>query len=220
MTEPLEPPARDLELPVPGRRLGILFSGRGTNMMQLVAATQDGSLDADTAVVLSNRPKAPGIEAAREAGVPVEVLSHRRFPDRESFDRAVVEILRRYEVDLVCLAGFMRILSPVMLEAFPYRIVNLHPSLLPSFPGLKAHDQALEEGVKVSGATVHLVDQHLDHGPIVMQGAVPVRDDDTPETLAARVLEVEHRILPEAVRRLRRGGYRLRNRSLLRQGPD
>ncbi len=220
MTEPHEHPARDFELPVPGRRLGILFSGRGTNMMQLVAATQDGSLDADTAVVLSNRPKAPGIEAARAAGVPVEVLSHRRFPDRESFDRALVEVLRRYEVDLVCLAGFMRILSPVMLQAFPYRIVNLHPSLLPSFPGLKAHDQALERGVKVSGATVHLVDEYLDHGPILVQGAVPVRDDDTPETLAARVLEVEHRILPEAVRRLRRGGYRLRNRSLLRQVPD
>lgn len=220
MTEPHEHPARDLELPIPGRRLGILFSGRGTNLMQLVAATQDGSLDAEVAVALSNRPRAPGIEAARAAGVPVEVLSHRRFPDRESFDRALVEVLRRHEVDLVCLAGFMRILSPVMLEAFPYRIVNLHPSLLPSFPGLKAHDQALERGVKVSGATVHLVDQYLDHGPIVMQGAVPVRDDDTPETLAARVLEVEHRILPEAVRRLRRGGYRLRNRSLLRQVSD
>ena len=220
MTEPHEHPSRDLELPVPGRRLGILFSGRGSNLMKLVEATQDGSLDADAAVAVSNRPKAPGIEAARGAGVPVEVLSHRRFPDRESFDRALVEVLRRYEVDLVCLAGFMRILSPVMLEAFPYRIVNLHPSLLPSFPGLKAHDQALEGGVKVSGATVHLVDRYLDHGPIVMQGAVPVRDDDTPETLAARVLEVEHRIFPEAVGRLRRGGYRLKGRSLIRRVSD
>lgn len=220
MNEPHEHPSRDLALPVPGRRFAVLFSGRGSNMMKLVEAAQDGSLDADAVVVFSNRPKAPGIEAARAAGVPVEVLSHRRFPDRESFDRALVEILRGYEVDFVCLAGFMRILSPVMVGAFPFRILNMHPSLLPAFPGIRAHDQVLERGVKVSGATVHLVDEYLDHGPILMQGAVPVRDDDTPETLAARVLEVEHRIFPEAVRRLRRGGYRLRNRSLIRQVPD
>lgn len=217
---PHEHPHRDEPLPVPGPRLGILISGEGTNMMKLLEAAREGSLDAEPVVVISNRAKARGVERAKSAGVPAEVIPHRAFPDRESFDRALVEALRRHRVDLVCLAGFMRILSPVLTRAFPDRILNIHPSLLPAFPGIRAHHQALDRGVKISGATVHLVDEYLDHGPILLQESVPVEDDDTPDTLADRVRVVEHRLLPEAVRRLRRGGYRIVGRRVTRRAPE
>ncbi len=179
--------------------LGVLISGRGSNLQAILDAIRDGRLRARVGVVLSNVAGAPGLERARAAGVPAEVLSHKDFPSRERYDETLVERLRAYEVDVVCLAGFMRLLSPVFVRAFPGRILNVHPSLLPSFPGLHAQRQALEHGVKVTGATVHLVDEELDHGPILMQSAVPVLDGDDEDSLSARILEQEHKIYPEAI---------------------
>jgi phosphoribosylglycinamide formyltransferase-1 len=150
-------------------------------------------------VVLSNVATAAGLERAREARVPTEVLSHKDFPSREEYDRVLIERLRAHRVDLVCLAGFMRLLSPIFVRAFPGRILNIHPSLLPSFPGLHAQRQALEHGVKVTGATVHVVDEELDHGPILVQSAVPVLEGDDEDSLTARILAEEHRIYPEAI---------------------
>jgi phosphoribosylglycinamide formyltransferase-1 len=183
---------------VPGV-LGVLISGRGSNLQAILNAIRDGKLDARMGVVISNVPGAAGLDRARAAGVPVEVLSHRSFRSREDYDAALVERLRAHGVDLVCLAGFMRLLSPVFVRAFPGRILNVHPSLLPSFPGLHAQRQALEHGVKLTGATVHLVDEELDHGPILVQRAVEVLEGDDEETLSARILEKEHEIYPEAI---------------------
>jgi phosphoribosylglycinamide formyltransferase-1 len=179
--------------------LGVLISGRGSNLQAILNAIRDGKLDARMGVVISNVPGAAGLDRARAAGVPVEVLSHRSFRSREDYDAALVERLRAHGVDLVCLAGFMRLLSPVFVRAFPGRILNVHPSLLPSFPGLHAQRQALEHGVKLTGATVHLVDEELDHGPILVQRAVEVLEGDDEETLSARILEKEHEIYPEAI---------------------
>jgi phosphoribosylglycinamide formyltransferase-1 len=181
------------------KTLGVLVSGRGSNLQAILDAIRDGRLKARVGVVLSNVAGAPGLERARAAGVPAQVLSHKDFPSRERYDEALVERLRAHEVDLVCLAGFMRLLSPVFVRAFPGRILNVHPSLLPSFPGLHAQRQALEHGVKVTGATVHLVDEELDHGPILMQSAVPVLEGDDEDSLSARILEQEHKIYPEAI---------------------
>jgi phosphoribosylglycinamide formyltransferase 1 len=181
------------------RTLGILISGRGSNLQAVLDAIRDRRLDARVGVVISNVASAPGLDRARSAGVPTAVLSHRDYASREEFDAALIDRLRSYEVDLVCLAGFMRLLSPVFVRAFPGRILNIHPSLLPSFPGLHAQRQALEHGVKVTGATVHLVDEELDHGRIVVQRAVPVLEDDDEESLTARILEQEHRIYAEAI---------------------
>lgn len=179
--------------------LGVLISGRGSNLQAILDAIQQGRLDARVGVVISNVAGAPGLERAKKAGVETEVLSHKNFRSREEYDEALLERLRAHEVDLVCLAGFMRLLSPVFVRAFQGRILNVHPSLLPAFPGLHAQRQALEHGVKVTGATVHLVDEELDHGPILLQGAVPVLEDDDEESLSARILEQEHRIYPEAI---------------------
>jgi phosphoribosylglycinamide formyltransferase-1 len=179
--------------------LGVLISGRGSNLQAILDAIQQGRLDARVGVVISNVAGAPGLERAKKAGVETEVLSHKNFRSREEYDEALLERLRAHEVDLVCLAGFMRLLSPVFVRAFQGRILNVHPSLLPAFPGLNAQRQALEHGVKVTGATVHLVDEELDHGPILLQGAVPVLEDDDEESLSARILEQEHRIYPEAI---------------------
>jgi phosphoribosylglycinamide formyltransferase 1 len=181
------------------RTLGVLISGRGSNLQAILDAIRDEKVDARVGVVISNVAGAPGLDRARKAGVPAVVLSHRGFATREDFDAALVERLRSYEVDLVCLAGFMRLLSPVFVRAFPGRILNIHPSLLPSFPGLHAQRQALEHGVKVTGATVHLVDEELDHGRILVQRAVPVLEGDDEESLSARILELEHQIYPEAI---------------------
>jgi phosphoribosylglycinamide formyltransferase-1 len=181
------------------RKLGVLISGRGSNLQAILDAIEGGRLDARVGVVLSNVAGAPGLERARAAGVPTEVLSHKDYPSRERYDEALVARLRAHEVDVVCLAGFIRLLSPGFVRAFPGRILNVHPSLLPAFPGLHAQRQALEHGVKVSGATVHLVDEELDHGPILVQRAVPVLEDDDEESLSARILEQEHRIYPEAI---------------------
>jgi phosphoribosylglycinamide formyltransferase-1 len=181
------------------RTLGILISGRGSNLQAILDAIRDGKLAARVGIVISNVPGAPGLERARKAGVPTEVLSHRDFASREKYDEALVERLRAHQVDVVCLAGFMRLLSPVFVRAFRGRILNVHPSLLPSFPGLHAQRQALDHGVKVTGATVHLVDEELDHGPILLQSAVPVLEDDDEESLSARILKQEHRIYPQAI---------------------
>lgn len=194
------------------RRIGVLISGRGSNLQAIIDATRDGRLDAVVAVVVSNRADALGLRRARDAGIPTAVIDHRAFPAREAFDRALVDELRRHDVALVCLAGFMRLLGPTFLGAFPDRILNIHPSLLPAFPGLHAQRQAFDYGVKISGATVHLVTAELDAGPIVLQAAVPVRDDDTEETLAARILVEEHRIYPEAIRIVLDGRWRIEGR--------
>jgi len=181
-------------------RVGILISGRGSNMVALVEAMRSGTIPAEPAVVLSNVAKAPGLERAAGFGIPTEVVSHRKIKPREVHEHAVVEVLRSYEVDLVCLAGYMRLLSPYMIGEFRNRIVNIHPALLPAFPGLNSQEQALEHGAKVTGCTVHFVDEECDHGPIILQAAVPILEDDTDDTLSARILEQEHRIYPEAVR--------------------
>ena len=200
-----------------GRRLGVLISGRGSNLQAIIDAVADGRLDASIAVVVCNKPNAGGLERATAAGIETAVIEHTAFASREAYDAALVETLRQREIDLVCLAGFMRLLSPVLIDAFPNRILNIHPSLLPAFPGLHGQTQAWEYGTKVAGATVHIVTPELDAGPIVMQATVPVEDDDTPDTLAARVLVEEHRIYPEAIGIVLAGGWRIEGRRFLRQ---
>jgi phosphoribosylglycinamide formyltransferase 1 len=180
------------------KRLGILLSGRGSNFEAIADNVQRGRLAAEIAVVISNRPEAPGIEAARSRGLPSVVLPSQGV-SRAEYDRRIVAELQQHRVDLVCLAGFMRLLSAEFCGAFPLRVLNIHPSLLPAFPGLHAQRQALEHGAKISGCTVHFVDQELDSGPIVLQAAVPVLEDDTEDTLAARILIEEHRIYSEAI---------------------
>lgn len=199
------------------KRIGVLVSGRGSNLQALIDAARCGELGGEVAVVVSNVETAAGLERARRAGIPTAFRDH-RGKKREAFDAEIVEILRAHRVDLVCLAGFMRLLSPVLVRAFPGRIVNIHPALLPAFPGLDAQRQALEHGAKVSGATVHLVDEGLDSGPIVAQEAVSVLSSDTPETLAERILGVEHRLYPRAVRLLLDGRCRVEGRRVLVEG--
>jgi phosphoribosylglycinamide formyltransferase-1 len=199
------------------KKVGVLVSGRGSNLQALIDAARRGELGGEIAVVVSNVERAPALERAREAGISAVFRDHRR-KKREDFDAEIVEILRAHQVDLVCLAGFMRLLSPAFVRAFPGRIVNIHPALLPAFPGLEAQRQAWEHGAKVSGATVHLVDEGLDSGPIVAQEAVPVVSSDTPEMLAARILEAEHRLYPRAVRLLLEGRCRLEGRRVIVEG--
>jgi phosphoribosylglycinamide formyltransferase-1 len=199
------------------KKIGVLVSGRGSNLQALVDAARRGELGGEVGVVVSNVEGALALARAREAGIPAVFRDH-RGKKREDFDAEVVEILRAHQVDLVCLAGFMRLLSPLFVHAFPGRILNIHPALLPAFPGLDAQRQAWEHGAKVSGATVHLVDEGLDSGPIVAQEAVPVLSSDTPETLAARILEVEHRLYPRAVRLLLEGRCRLEGRRVIVEG--
>jgi phosphoribosylglycinamide formyltransferase-1 len=184
------------------RRLGILISGRGSNLKAIIDAIASGRLDATIAVVISNRADAPGLEHARHAGIETLVIGHRDFATREDYDRVLVRELQARGVTLVCLAGFMRLLSSAMIDAFPNRILNIHPSLLPKYPGLHPQQQALDDGATISGATVHIVNTDLDAGPIVLQREVPVLPGDTADILAARILEVEHALYPEAVARL------------------
>ncbi len=186
-------------------QVGILISGRGSNMIALVSAMRDGRVPAEPAVVVSNVPGAPGLEWARSQGVPDAVVDHTKIKPREAHERAVLDVLREYDVEFVCLAGYMRRLSPFLVAAFPSKILNVHPGLLPSFPGLDAQKAALGHGVKIAGCTVHFVDDELDHGPIVLQASVPVQPGDTVETLSARILEQEHRIYPEALALLAAG---------------
>ena len=184
------------------RRLGVLISGRGSNLQAIIDAIKDGRLKATVAIVISNRADALGLDKARAAGIETLVLPQSAYSTREEYDQVLVQHLQERQVDLVCLAGFMRLLSHVFINAFPNAVLNVHPSLLPAFPGLDAQRQAWEHGVRVSGATVHLVTVDLDAGPIVEQAAVPVHADDTPETLAARILVEEHRIYPQAIARI------------------
>jgi phosphoribosylglycinamide formyltransferase 1 len=180
-------------------RIGVLISGRGSNLQAIIDAVGDGRLDAEIAVVISNRPDAAGLERARKAGIETLVLPHKPYADRVAYDIALASALKARGVRLVCLAGFMRLLGPAFIDEFPNAVLNIHPSLLPAFPGLDAQRQALEHGVAVTGATVHLVTADLDAGPILLQAAVEVKDTDTVETLSSRILEQEHRIYPAAV---------------------
>jgi len=182
-------------------KIGILISGRGSNMVALLDAIREGRLDAETSVVISNIESAAGLVKAAERGVATKYISHKGLK-REDHDRQIVAELKERGVSLVCLAGYMRLISPLFIRAFENRVLNIHPSLLPAFPGLDAQRQALEHGVKITGCTVHIVDEELDHGPIVLQRAVEVLDDDTVETLSARILEQEHKLYPEAVARV------------------
>ena len=198
-----------------GSRLGVLISGRGSNLQAIIDAIGAGRLPATIALVISNRADAGGLERARAAGIKTAVLPHKHWPTREEYDRALAATLLEHRVNLVCLAGFMRLLSPAFIDAFPDRILNIHPSLLPAFPGVDAQKQAIEHGVKVSGATVHFVTADLDAGPIVLQAAVPVMPRDTADTLAARILEEEHRLYPEAIKRVLAGGWKLEGRRFI-----
>jgi phosphoribosylglycinamide formyltransferase-1 len=195
-------------------RLGILLSGRGSNFQAIARAVEAETIAADIAVVISNKANAPGLEFARRLGLDARCIAS-AGRERDKYDREVVGVLREKRVDLVCLAGFMRLLSGEFIRAFPQRILNIHPSLLPAFPGLEAQRQALEYGVKYSGCTVHFVDETLDAGPIVLQAVVPVLDSDDEQTLAARILDQEHRIYPEAIRIVLTGAYSLAGRRIL-----
>ena len=197
------------------KRLGILLSGRGSNFEAIADSVSAGRIDAAIAVVISNRSEARGLEVARQRGLNAVLIPSKGL-DREVYDRMLVAELRKHEVDLVCLAGFMRLLSAYFVREFPRRILNIHPSLLPAFPGLEAQHQALEHGVKISGCTVHFVDEFLDAGPIVVQAAVPVLDSDTEEALAARILEQEHRIYTEAINVVLSGKFRVDGRRVIR----
>lgn len=196
-------------------RLGILLSGRGSNFLAIQRAVERGEVPAEIALVVSNRAEAAGLAAARELGLATALLPHRHEPDRAAHEAKVVAALEAARVEWVCLAGYMRLLSPGFVSRFRHRIVNVHPSLLPAFPGLDAQRQALEYGVRVSGCTVHLVDEGLDSGPIVVQRAVPVVDGDSAQSLAARILDEEHRAYPEALRRLLSEPWRVEGRRLV-----
>ncbi len=199
------------------KRLGILISGRGSNLEAIADNIDAGRLEAQIALVIANTPRAAGLERARARGLKAECIRSRAM-EREDYDRLLVERLRAERVELVCLAGFMRLLSAYFVEQFPQRILNIHPSLLPAFPGLEAQRQALEHGVRFSGCTVHFVDERLDAGPIVAQAAVPVLDGDDEAALAARILAQEHRIYSEAIALALGGDYRIEGRRVLRGG--
>lgn len=189
---------------MPRLLLGILASGRGSNFAALLQAVREGRLNAEVRVLISNRKNAGALDIAREAGIPAVFLSPKAYGDPESYDRGLLKVLQEHEVNFVALAGYMRYITPILIQAFRGRISNIHPALLPSFGGkgmygIHVHEAVLARGCKVSGVTVHLVDEHYDHGPIVLQRCVPVKEDDTPETLAARVLEQEHKIYAEAL---------------------
>jgi phosphoribosylglycinamide formyltransferase-1 len=197
------------------KRIGVLLSGRGSNFVALAESVAGGRIpNAEISIVISNREGAPGIEKAKARGIETRVIPSKGL-EREAYDRLVVAALREKQVDLVCLAGFMRLLSPYFVAAYPNRILNIHPALLPAFPGLESQRQALEYGVKVSGCTVHFVDEKLDAGPIIVQAVVPVRDDDTADSLSERILKEEHRIYSEAVRIVLEGRFRIEGRRVI-----
>jgi phosphoribosylglycinamide formyltransferase-1 len=196
------------------KRLGILLSGRGSNFIAIADNIAAGKLKAEIAIVISNRADAPGVEAARQRGLNAVVIAS-KGQSREKHDAELVKALHDANVDLICLAGYMRLLSPAFVQAFPHRIINIHPSLLPAFPGLDAQKQALEYGAKISGCTVHFVDEDLDHGPIIAQRAVPVLDEDTVESLSARILEQEHIAYSEAIATVLAGGCEIRGRCVI-----
>jgi phosphoribosylglycinamide formyltransferase 1 len=193
-------------------RIGVLLSGRGSNFEALADSVSAGRIpNTEIAVVLSNKPAAPGLERAKSRGIPARVIPSKGL-EREAYDRQVVAVLQEYKVELICLAGYMRLLSPYFVAAFPQRILNIHPSLLPSFPGLESQKQALDYGVKFAGCTVHFVDENLDAGPIILQAVVPVLDSDDEHTLSERILKEEHRIYSEAVKIILEGNYKIAGR--------
>ena len=198
------------------RRLGVLISGRGSNLQAIIDAIANGRLAATIAVVVSNKPDAVGLDRARVSGIDTVLVEPRAFTSRETYDAALIDVLQRYDVGLVCLAGFMRLLGTSVVEAFPNRILNIHPSLLPAFPGLHGQRQALKHGAKITGATVHIVTSDLDAGPIVLQAPVSVEESDTTDTLSERILLEEHRIYPEAIGILLDGRWRIEGRRFLR----
>jgi phosphoribosylglycinamide formyltransferase-1 len=204
MSQPPSPPV-----------LGVLVSGRGSNLQAIIDAIEDGRLVARIGVVISNRPAVFALERAARAGIPTAVIEHRDWPSRAEFEQALLARLAEAGVVVTCLAGFMRILSPAFLAGAPGPVLNVHPSLLPAFPGVDAQRQAWEHGVRVAGATVHLVTPELDAGPIVVQATVPVVDDDTPDSLAARILVEEHRLYPEAIAAVTRPGWRIDGRRFI-----
>jgi phosphoribosylglycinamide formyltransferase-1 len=198
------------------KRIGVLLSGRGSNFVALADSVAAGRIpNAEIAIVISNREGAPGIDKAKERGIPTKVIPSKGL-EREVYDRQVVAVLNDHKADLICLAGYMRLLSPYFVASFPNRILNIHPSLLPSFPGLESQRQALEYGVKFAGCTVHFVDENLDAGPIVLQAVIPVRDEDTEVTLSERILAEEHRIYSEAVKIVLDAKYRIAGRRVVR----
>jgi len=197
------------------KRIGVLLSGRGSNFEALADSVTCGRIpNAEIAIVISNQPNAPGLQKAEARGIAARMIPSKGL-QREAYDRQVVAVLQEYKINLVCLAGYMRLLSPYFIAAFPERILNIHPSLLPSFPGLESQKQALDHGVKFAGCTVHFVDENLDAGPIVLQAVVPVLDADDEHSLAARILHEEHRIYSEAVKIVLEGKYRIEGRRVL-----
>src|SRR5271154_3422971 len=201
------------------KHIGVLLSGRGSNFEALAESVSAGRIPgAEIAVVISNKPDAKGLERAKARNIPTQMIPSKGL-EREAYDRQVAAVLQEYKVDLICLAAYMRLLSPYFVAAFPQRILNIHPSLLPSFPGLESQRQALEYGVKFAGCTVHFVDENLDAGPIILQACVAIEDADTPESLAERILREEHRIYTEAVRIVLEGRYRIAGRRVLRDAP-
>jgi len=205
---------------VPKIRIAVLASGRGSNLQSIIEESQAGRLDAEIALVASNKADAGALKRAAEAGIATCFIDHRQFKNREDFDREMVAALREAKVDLVILAGFMRLLSNVFIEAFPHRIMNIHPSLLPAFPGLDVQKKALEYGARFSGCTVHFVDGGLDTGPIIIQAVVPVHEEDSDESLSARILEQEHRIYPRAIQLFAEDRLRIEGRRVRILNPD
>jgi phosphoribosylglycinamide formyltransferase-1 len=198
--------------------IAVLISGGGTNLQAIIDAIEAKRLDASIKLVLSNKADAHGLTRARKHGIPTEVLDHKKFPNREAYDQAIVDLLRARGVELVALAGFMRLLSPVFVKAYSNRIMNIHPALLPSFPGLQVQKKALEHGVRFAGCTVHFVNEECDEGPIIIQAVVPVFSDDTDETLAARILKQEHRIYPRAIQLYAEGRLQVDGRRVIVTG--
>jgi len=195
--------------------LGVLISGSGTNLQAIIDAIEHGELKAVIQIVISNRADAYGLTRAQNHGLPTVVIPHQNFPSRETFEAEVIRELQAHGAELVVLAGFMRLLSPFFIRAFPQRIMNIHPALLPAFPGTHAQRQALERGVRIAGATVHFVDEEVDHGPIIAQATVPVYPDDTEESLSARILAQEHRIYPQAIQLFAEGRLEIRDHTVV-----
>ena len=202
------------------KRIGVLLSGRGSNFEALAEGVSSGRLpNAEIAIVISNQPDALGLKKAETRGIPARMIPSKGL-QREAYDRQVAAVLQEHKVDLICLAGYMRLLSPYFIATFPQKILNIHPSLLPSFPGLEAQKQALEHGVKFAGCTVHFVDENLDAGPIILQSVVPVLDEDDEHTLSERILKEEHRIYSEAAKIVLEGNYKIAGRRVLLSGPQ
>ncbi|TEB16144.1 Phosphoribosylglycinamide formyltransferase [Pelotomaculum sp. FP] len=195
-------------------RLGVLASGRGSNLQSIMDQAAAGKINAAVAVVISDKKDAYALERARMAGIPAGHINYSDFPSKDAYERSIVELLQQHGVELVCLAGYMRIVGKVLLAAFPNRVMNIHPALLPSFPGLHGQEQAWAYGVKFSGCTVHFVDEGMDTGPIILQAVVPVYDEDTADDLSARILEQEHKIYPEAIRLYAEGRLRIEGRKV------